>query len=94
MQQGAQRAAINGPMQGSAADIIKLAMINIDNWLATAQLDARMIMQVHDELVLEVEDRELEQISLLVREKMEGVADLIVPLQVDLVTGSSWFEAK
>ena len=69
-------------------------MVAIDHEISDRQMKSKLIMQVHDELVLEVEDRELEQISLLVREKMEGVADLIVPLQVDLVTGSSWFEAK
>lgn len=89
-----ERTAINAPIQGTAADLIKKAMVAIDHEISDRQMKSKLIMQVHDELVLEVEDRELEQISLLVREKMEGVADLIVPLQVDLVTGSSWFEAK
>jgi DNA polymerase-1 len=89
-----ERTAINAPIQGTAADLIKKAMIEIDHEIFHRQMKSKLIMQVHDELVLEVEDGELEQISFLVREKMEGVADLIVPLQVDLATGSSWFEAK
>src|SRR5437762_3491103 len=78
--QGAERAAINAPMQGTAADLIKLAMIAVQNWLETDQLATRMIMQVHDELVLEVPDAELELVKRKLPELMAGVAELKVPL--------------
>lgn len=91
--QGAERAAINAPMQGTAADLIKLAMIAVQNWLEDQKLKARLIMQVHDELVLEVPDDELE----LVKEKLPGlmcnVADLNVPLLVEVGQGKNWDEA-
>jgi DNA polymerase-1 len=90
----AQRAAINTPLQGTAADIIKLAMIEIQKELDQNQSSARMIMQVHDELVFEVNDDEKEDVSKMVREKMENVYKLVVPLTVDLSIGKNWREAK
>ena len=91
--QGAERAAINAPMQGTAADLIKLAMIKVQQWLESGKLQSRLIMQVHDELVLEVPENELE----LVKEKLPGlmcnVADLHVPLLVELGAGKNWDEA-
>lgn len=89
-----ERTAINAPIQGTAADLIKKAMVCIWRESSQRKLRSRLIMQVHDELVFEVEDSELEQLQILVREQMEGVAQLIVPLKVDLGIGSSWFKAK
>ncbi|MBS0571279.1 MAG: DNA polymerase I [Proteobacteria bacterium] len=90
---GAERAAINAPMQGTAADIIKRAMIAVDAWLQTLDGAARMIMQVHDELVFEVRDDAIAQISDGVRERMMGAAQLSVPLIVDIGVGENWDEA-
>jgi DNA polymerase-1 len=90
---GAERAAINAPMQGTAADIIKRAMIAVDAWLQTLDGAARMIMQVHDELVFEVRDDAIAQISDGVRERMMGAAKLSVPLIVDIGVGDNWDEA-
>ena len=91
--QGAERAAINAPMQGTAADLIKLAMLAIDSWLTEQALKTRMIMQVHDELVLEVPDSELEDVPEAIAELMSGVAELRVPLRVDVGSGANWAEA-
>ena len=91
--QAAERTAINAPMQGTAADIIKLAMINVDQWLQTNNLRSRMIMQVHDELVLEVPDDELKQVIVGVTECMESAASLQVKLVVDVGEGDNWDEA-
>jgi DNA polymerase I len=90
---GAERAAINAPMQGTAADIIKRAMITVDAWLQSLDGHARMIMQVHDELVFEVREDRLEKISTGVRERMAAAAELAVPLIVDIGTGDNWDEA-
>ncbi len=90
---GAERAAINAPMQGTAADIIKRAMITVDAWLAPLGGEARMIMQVHDELVFEVRDDAVDNISAGVRERMAAAAELAVPLIVDVGAGSNWDEA-
>jgi DNA polymerase-1 len=91
--QAAERTAINAPMQGTAADIIKLAMINVDNWLQSRQLKSRMIMQVHDELVLEVPEAEYQQVVIGVKECMEAAASLQVRLVVDVGSGDNWDEA-
>jgi DNA polymerase-1 len=88
--QGAERAAINAPMQGTAADLIKLAMIAVDQWLTAEKLSARMIMQVHDELVLEVPEAELPQIKTALPRLMGGVAKLDVPLEVEVGIGPNW----
>jgi DNA polymerase-1 len=90
---GAERAAINAPMQGTAADIIKRAMIAVDAWLQTLGDSARMIMQVHDELVFEVKDTDVTTIKAGVRERMAGAAELAVPLVVDVGVGENWDEA-
>ena len=91
--QAAERTAINAPMQGTAADIIKLAMIHVDDWLTSTELQSRMIMQVHDELVLEVPESELEMVSQGLIEKMEHAVELLVPLVVDVGVGNNWDEA-
>jgi DNA polymerase-1 len=90
---GAERAAINAPMQGTAADIIKRAMIVVDAWLQSQRDAARMIMQVHDELVFEVREDRVAQIESGVRERMAAAAELAVPLVVDIGVGSNWDEA-
>jgi DNA polymerase-1 len=91
--QYAERSAINAPMQGTAADIIKRAMIEVDAWLARSQARARIIMQVHDELVLEVADDAVESTVMCLREHMIAAAELAVPLKVDVGIGRNWDEA-
>jgi DNA polymerase-1 len=91
--QGAERAAINAPMQGTAADLIKLAMIAVQGWLEASRLGTRMIMQVHDELVLEVPQAELELVKVKLPELMAGVAQLRVPLLAEVGIGNNWDEA-
>jgi DNA polymerase I len=91
--QAAERAAINAPMQGTAADLIKLAMIAVHRWLMEHKLDAALIMQVHDELVLEVPDSELDLVTKELPVLMTGVAKLEVPLVVDVGVGSNWDQA-
>lgn len=91
--QGAERAAINAPMQGTAADLIKLAMIAVDRWLAEHSLASRLIMQVHDELVLEVPQAEVARVRADLPGLMGEVAQLAVPLVVDIGAGSNWDEA-
>ncbi len=91
--QYAERSAINAPMQGTAADIIKRAMITVHDWLQARDRGARMIMQVHDELVFEVEKSRVDAVSKKVRELMDGAAELEVPLKVDVGVGNNWDEA-
>jgi DNA polymerase-1 len=91
--QAAERTAINAPMQGTAADIIKLAMIAVQNWLPDSDLDARMIMQVHDELVFEVAEADAEALNDGVVQRMAGAAQLNVPLVVDTGVGENWDQA-
>ncbi|HHD5662309.1 TPA: DNA polymerase I [Streptococcus pyogenes] len=90
----AERTAINSPIQGSAADILKIAMINLDKGLQAGGFRAKMLLQVHDEIVLEVPNDELTAIKKLVKDTMEAAVDLAVPLCVDESTGQSWYEAK
>jgi DNA polymerase-1 len=93
LRKAAQRTAINAPMQGTAADIIKQAMVDIDHWLQTGVLDARLVLQVHDELVFEVKDQDVELLTEGVRFRMVSAAALDVPLVVDVGVGSNWDEA-
>ena len=93
IRKAAQRTAINAPMQGSAADIIKLAMIDIDRWLESSDLDARLVLQVHDELVFEVQDQDADLLSEGVRFRMMSAASLDVPLVVDIGLGQDWDQA-
>ena len=93
IRQYAERSAINAPMQGTAADIIKRAMIAVDAWCAREDVPARLIMQVHDELVLEVRSDAVEPVMAAVRERMTSAAELRVPLRVDVGTGANWDEA-
>jgi DNA polymerase-1 len=89
----AERNAINAPIQGSAADIIKMAMIQIHQELKSRNLKSKMIIQVHDELVFDVFRPEFHEVEALVRRCMEGAAKLRVPLEVEIGTGSNWLEA-
>jgi DNA polymerase-1 len=91
--QGAERTAINAPMQGTAADIIKQAMIDVDAWLVEGEFDALMVMQVHDELVFEVAEHQVEAFIVQVQKRMQGAAELNVPLIVEAESGANWDEA-
>ncbi|HEL0669471.1 TPA: DNA polymerase I [Streptococcus equi subsp. zooepidemicus] len=90
----AERTAINSPIQGSAADILKIAMINLDQALVAGGFETKMLLQVHDEIVLEVPSHELAAVKELVKETMESAVNLAVPLRVDESAGKSWYEAK
>ncbi|MDR2001161.1 MAG: DNA polymerase I, partial [Zoogloeaceae bacterium] len=91
--QGAERAAINAPMQGTAADLVKRAMLAVQGWLDQQQLTAKLILQVHDELVLEAPDAEIPLLREHLPKLMSGVAKLAVPLIVEVGTGPNWDEA-
>ncbi len=91
--QASERTAINAPMQGTAADIIKRAMIKVADWLASSGLNARMTMQVHDELIFEVDADQVDALVLGVKAAMEGAAELLVPLIVDVGVGENWDQA-
>ena len=88
--ENAERAALNAPIQGTAADIIKLAMLRVDREIARQQLNSRVLLQVHDELVVEVAPGELEQMTELVEREMDAAAQLRVPLDVSAGTGENW----
>jgi DNA polymerase-1 len=90
----AERVAINSPIQGTAADMIKMAMIEIDHQIRERGLKTRMILQVHDELIFEVPENEVAEVSKLVKEGMENVVELKVPLIVDMGTGDNWYSLK
>jgi DNA polymerase-1 len=90
----AERMAINSPIQGTAADIIKKAMLHVDRELVVKDLKSRLLLQIHDELVLEVPDEEVDVVKEMVQSVMESVVTLKVPLKVDVGTGSNWLEAK
>ena len=94
VRQFAERTAINSPIQGSAADILKIAMINLDKALVDGRFKTKMLLQVHDEIILEVPKDELEAIEKLVKETMESAIELSVPLVVDESAGQTWYEAK
>jgi len=93
LQAAAERTAINAPMQGTAADIIKRAMIQVDQWLEAEKFDARMIMQVHDELILEVKEGQVDAVVAGLKEQMSAAAELAIPLVVEAGVGNNWDEA-
>ena len=93
VREAAERAALNAPIQGSAADIIKVAMINVDKALKDAGLKSRMLLQVHDELLFEVASGERDEVEKLVREQIGGAYPLDVPLEVSVGFGRSWDSA-
>ena len=86
--------ALNTPIQGSAADIIKLAMVRVDNRLIKENMKSRLILQVHDELIVEAHKDEVEQVKKILLEEMQGAMTLNVPLKVDMSEGHSWYDAK
>ena len=90
----AERMAMNAPIQGTAADLIKIAMINVDRRLSEEQVKSQMILQVHDELILEVCKDELDKIELILMEEMTMAMELKVPLVVDFKLGSNWFDVE
>jgi DNA polymerase-1 len=92
--QFAERTAVNSPIQGTAADIIKLAMIRLHKSLQNCRISAKILLQVHDELVLEVPRAEVEETRILVRDEMEHAATLRVPLRVDLNVADNWMDMK
>ena len=89
----AERTAVNTPIQGTAADLVKRAMLRVDRALTARALQAKMLLQVHDELVLEAPPSEVEAVGPLLIEEMKGAADLAVPLEVDLGQGDTWASA-
>ena len=93
LRQAAERAAINAPMQGTAADIIKRAMLRVQSALDRENLKAVMVMQVHDELVLEVPELEVVRVTALLKAEMAAAAELAVPLDVEVGIGKNWDEA-
>ena len=94
LQAAGKRIAMNTPVQGTAADLIKIAMINVYRRLEAEKLDARLILQVHDELILEASQADAERAAVILREEMQNVYDMRVPLAVDVHTGGSWYDAK
>lgn len=91
---GGERIALNTPIQGTGADIMKIAMVNLWNELSKKNLKSKLILQVHDEVILNVYDDELEEVREIVRRNMEEVAELKVPLKVEIDVGKNWYEAK
>ena len=85
---------MNAPIQGAAADIIKLAMVKVYARIAREDIDARLILQVHDELILEVAEKDRERAEKLLKEEMEGAVRLAVPFTADVHSGHSWYDAK
>ena len=89
-----ERVAMNSPIQGTAADIIKIAMIRVEQALKEQNLDSRLILQVHDELLIEAKEDEVEAVKAILEREMKGAANLAVPLEIDVHTGTNWYEAK
>jgi DNA polymerase-1 len=89
-----ERVAMNSPIQGTAADIMKIAMINVQKRLSEANMKSRLVLQVHDELLIEAHESEVEQVKEILAYEMEHAATLSVPLDVDMHTGENWYEAK
>ena len=89
-----ERVAMNSPIQGTAADIIKIAMIHVNERLKKEKLKSRLILQVHDELLIEADRSEVEEVQKILSEEMHRAADLSVPLEIDMHEGENWYEAK
>ena len=89
-----ERVAMNSPIQGTAADIMKIAMLRVDRALREEGLAARIILQVHDELLVETPVQETEQVKAILEREMRGAADLRVPLEIAVSTGNTWYETK
>ena len=89
-----ERVAMNSPIQGTAADIMKIAMIAVDRELKKQKLKSRIVLQIHDELLVETAENEVEQVTAILEDKMKHAADLKVALEVEAQVGKSWFDAK
>ena len=89
-----ERIAMNSPIQGTAADIIKIAMIHVDQKLRERNLESRLILQIHDELLIETKESEIDEVKKLLEHEMVAAADLRVPLIAEVKRGNSWYEAK
>ena len=89
-----ERVAMNSPIQGTAADIIKIAMNRVNRRLKDSNMRSQLILQVHDELLVETHKDEIEEVKKILKEEMQGAANLDVPLEVDINMGNNWFEAK
>ena len=85
---------MNAPIQGTAADVMKIAMIGVHRELTGRKMKSRLVLQVHDELLIEAYEEELEEVQKILKEQMEQAAQLDVPLEVDMHTGKNWYEAK
>ena len=92
MRKFGERVAMNSPIQGSAADIIKIAMLNVSNRLENSDIDAKLILQVHDELIIEARADQAEKAAQILKEEMENAVQLPIPLTVDLSIGDRWYE--
>ena len=88
-----ERVAMNAPIQGTAADIIKIAMNRVDRRLKAEDLKSRLLLQVHDELLIEAYTEELDKVEQILSEEMQGAAELAVPLEIDMKQGKNWYEA-
>ena len=93
IRQFGERAAMNAPIQGTAADIIKIAMIDVYHGLKDAGLKSKLILQIHDELLIEAYEDELEQVKEILADKMQHAVSLAVPMEIDLNVGSTWYDA-
>ena len=91
--QASERAAINAPVQGTAADIMKIAMIKMHKAIKTENLEAKLILQVHDELILDTPEREIDNVKNLITDSMMGATNLDVPLEIDIGIGDNWEQA-
>ena len=89
-----ERVAMNSPIQGTAADIIKIAMIRVNRRLKKETKASRLVLQIHDELLVEADQNEVEKVKEILRSEMPGAADLAVNLEIDMHTGTSWYDAK
>ena len=89
-----ERVEMNSPIQGAAADIIKIAMIRVNQRLKDQKMKSRLVLQVHDELLIEAYEPELDEVQNILKEEMEHAAELKVPLEIDMHTGDNWYEAK
>ena len=85
---------MNAPIQGTAADIMKIAMLGVNRRLKEQKMKSRLVLQVHDELLIEAYQPEIEEVKKILKEEMEQAADLKVPLEIDMHTGANWYEAK
>ena len=85
---------MNAPIQGTAADIMKIAMLGVNRRLKEQSMKSRLVLQVHDELLIEAYQPEIEEVKKILKEEMEQAADLKVPLEIDMHTGANWYEAK